>query len=160
MNSIAAVTTTAATLPFQLLSDQATLPTRAHPGDAGLDLYAAEAATVEPGGGRAAVGTGLAVEIPPGHGGLVLPRSGLAARRGIGLATEADAYEAVDDRQVALQALGFLTPRQRAAIVLTEVLQYTAEEAGSMLGIHASTVRALHFQARSALKSSGETADA
>lgn len=87
-------------------------------------------------------------------------RALLAARRGVGMATEADAYEAVDARQVAMQALASLTPRQRAAIVLTEVLQYTAEEAGSMLGIRASTVRALHFQARSALKDSGETADA
>ena len=55
-----------------------------------------------------------------------------------------------------MQALSSLAPRQRAAIVLTEVLQYTAEEAGSMLGIRAATVRALHFQARSALKNSGE----
>ena len=55
------------------------LPTRAHDGDAGLDLYAAEAATIGP-GERASVGTGIAVEIPAGHAGLVLPRSGLAAR--------------------------------------------------------------------------------
>jgi RNA polymerase sigma-70 factor, ECF subfamily len=87
-------------------------------------------------------------------------RALLAARRGIGIAPEEDAYEAVDDRQVALQALSSLAPRQRAAIVLTEVLRYTAEEAGSMLGIRAATVRALHFQARSALKSSGRTTDA
>jgi RNA polymerase sigma-70 factor (ECF subfamily) len=87
-------------------------------------------------------------------------RALLAARRGIGIAAEEDAYAAVDDRLVALQALGSLTPRQRAAIVLTEVLQYTAEEAGSMLGIRAATVRALHFQARSALKSSGKMTDA
>jgi RNA polymerase sigma-70 factor (ECF subfamily) len=87
-------------------------------------------------------------------------RALLAARRGIGIATVQDAYEAIDDRQVALQALVSLAPRQRAAIVLTEVLQYTAEEAGSMLGIRAATVRALHFQARSALKSSRRAADA
>ncbi len=87
-------------------------------------------------------------------------RALLAARRGIGIATEEDAYTAIDDRQVALQALGSLSPRQRAAIVLTEVLQYTAEEAGSMLGIRAATVRALHFQARSALKSSRRMTDA
>jgi RNA polymerase sigma factor (sigma-70 family) len=86
-------------------------------------------------------------------------RALLAARRGIGLAAQEDVYEAVDDRQVALQALSSLAPRQRAAIVLTEVLRYTAEEAGSMLGIRAATVRALHFQARSALKSSGRTTD-
>jgi dUTP pyrophosphatase len=60
------------------------LPSRAHPGDAGLDLHAAEAARLGP-GERASVGTGLAVEIPDGHAGLVLPRSGLAMRHGIAL---------------------------------------------------------------------------
>ena len=54
-------------------------PARAHDGDAGFDLYAAEAATLGP-GERASVGTGIAVAIPEGHAGLVLPRSGLAAR--------------------------------------------------------------------------------
>ncbi len=71
-------------LRVQRLSDRARLPTRAHDGDAGLDLYAAEAATIEP-GQRLAVATGIAVEIPRGHAGLVLPRSGLAARHGIAL---------------------------------------------------------------------------
>ena len=60
------------------------LPTRAHPGDAGLDLHALEGATLEP-GGRAAIRTGIAVEIPAGYAGLVLPRSGLALRHGIAL---------------------------------------------------------------------------
>lgn len=73
-------------LRFQRLGAAATLPTRANPDDAGLDLYAAERATVGPGGGRASVGTALAVEIPPGHAGLVLPRSGIAARHGVTLA--------------------------------------------------------------------------
>lgn len=62
----------------------AVLPTRAHPDDAGLDLRAAEPALIGA-GERAAVGTGIAVEIPPGHAGLVLPRSGLALRHGIAL---------------------------------------------------------------------------
>lgn len=66
------------------LDEAARLPIRAHAGDAGLDLYAAEAATLAP-GDRASVGTGIAVEIPEGHAGLVLPRSGLAARHGIAL---------------------------------------------------------------------------
>jgi dUTP diphosphatase len=66
------------------LSENARLPTRAHPGDAGLDLHSAETARLEP-GGRATVGTGIRVEIPEGHAGLVLPRSGLAARHGIAL---------------------------------------------------------------------------
>jgi dUTP pyrophosphatase len=72
-------------LRFQRLSDAAVLPTRAHEGDAGLDLYAAEAVTVAPAGGRIDVGTGVAVEIPPGHAGLVLPRSGSARKHGITL---------------------------------------------------------------------------
>ena len=71
-------------LRVKLLAEAARLPTRAHPGDAGLDLRAAEAATLAP-GERASVGTGIAVEIPPGHAGLVLPRSGLADRHGIAL---------------------------------------------------------------------------
>ncbi len=66
------------------LQDGAILPTRAHPGDAGLDLYACEAAHIGP-GERWSVGTGVAVEIPAGHAGLILPRSGLAKRNGIAL---------------------------------------------------------------------------
>lgn len=66
------------------LAPGARLPTRAYPDDAGLDLYAVEGARLGP-GERASVGTGLAVAIPPGHAGLVLPRSGLAERHGIAL---------------------------------------------------------------------------
>ena len=72
------------TLPFTRLSDDALAPARAHAGDAGYDLHAAEAATLGP-GERASVGTGIAVAIPDGCAGLVLPRSGLAARHGIAL---------------------------------------------------------------------------
>ena len=71
-------------LECRRLNPAARLPSRAHDGDAGLDLYAAEAAVLEP-GARVSVATGVAVEIPPGHAGLVLPRSGLAARHGIAL---------------------------------------------------------------------------
>ena len=66
------------------LVEGAVLPTRAHEGDAGLDLYASEAAHIGP-GERWGVGTGIAVEIPAGHAGLVLPRSGLAREHGISL---------------------------------------------------------------------------
>lgn len=72
-------------LRVRLLAQNAKLPSRAHPGDAGLDLYAAEAARIGP-GERASVGTGIAIAVPDGHAGLVLPRSGNAARHGIGLA--------------------------------------------------------------------------
>lgn len=71
-------------LPTTKLNDEAVLPTRAHDGDAGLDLYACEAAHIGP-GERWSVGTGVAVEIPDGHAGLVLPRSGLAKKHGITL---------------------------------------------------------------------------
>lgn len=66
------------------LHPAATLPVRAHSGDAGLDLHALESITLAP-GERAAVATGLAVAIPAGQAGLVLPRSGLALRHGITL---------------------------------------------------------------------------
>ncbi len=66
------------------LEARARLPTRAHPGDAGVDLHALEAAVLAP-GERASIPTGIAVEIAPGHAGLVLPRSGLAARHGISI---------------------------------------------------------------------------
>jgi dUTP pyrophosphatase len=71
-------------LRFQRLREEAILPTRAHEGDAGLDLYACEPAHVGP-GERWSVGTGVAVEIPDDHAGLVLPRSGLAREHGIAL---------------------------------------------------------------------------
>ena len=67
-----------------VVAEGARLPTRAHGGDAGLDLHAAEPAIIGP-GERAGVRTGIAVEIPLGHAGLVLPRSGLAAEHGIAL---------------------------------------------------------------------------
>jgi dUTP pyrophosphatase len=72
------------TLRVRRLHHDALLPTRAYDGDAGFDLYALEASRLEP-GQRAAVRTGIAVEIPDGQAGLVLPRSGLAARHGIAL---------------------------------------------------------------------------
>jgi dUTP pyrophosphatase len=71
-------------LPVLRLDARATLPTRAYPGDAGLDLHALEDCHLAP-GERARLRTGIALEIPTGHAGLVLPRSGLAARHGIAL---------------------------------------------------------------------------
>lgn len=71
-------------LELTRLDPAAILPTRAYDGDAGLDLYAAHGAHIGC-GERASVGTGIAVAIPPGLAGLVLPRSGLALRHGISL---------------------------------------------------------------------------
>lgn len=69
-------------LNVQRLDSAAMLPTRAYPGDAGLDLYAAHPVTIEPGHHKLTP-TSLAVEIPEGHVGLVCPRSGLAASHAI-----------------------------------------------------------------------------
>jgi len=72
------------TLRFARLSPEASAPERVHDDDAGYDLRAAETVTLGA-GERASVGTGIAVEIPAGCAGLVLPRSGLALRHGIAL---------------------------------------------------------------------------
>jgi dUTP pyrophosphatase len=69
-------------LPARLLTDTALLPSRAHEDDAAYDLHADQALTLAP-GARAAVSTGVALALAPSTCGLVLPRSGLAARHGI-----------------------------------------------------------------------------
>jgi DNA-directed RNA polymerase specialized sigma24 family protein len=81
----------------------------------------------------------------------------LAMRRALRPGPRPDQYDAIEGRSVAAGVLARLPTRQRAAIVLTEALGYSAEEAGKLLGIKGSTVRALHFQARSTLRSSAET---
>jgi dUTP pyrophosphatase len=71
-------------IEIRRLDPDLALPAAQHEGDAGYDLLAREAVVLAPGGGRAVVPTGVAVAIPPGYAGLVLPRSGLALRHGIG----------------------------------------------------------------------------
>jgi dUTP pyrophosphatase len=75
---------TATRVLVRRLDPDLSLPSRARDDDAGLDLYAAEAATIEP-GARTLVPTGIALAIPPGYAGFVLPRSGLALRQGVTL---------------------------------------------------------------------------
>ena len=70
-------------IPVQRLNSDLPLPNYAKPGDAGADLIANEEVTLAPGGGRALIGTGIAVAIPRGYAGFVQPRSGLALRHGI-----------------------------------------------------------------------------
>lgn len=72
-------------LPFRRLRPEAKLPAAHHPGDAGLDLCSAVDAVIEP-GERVMIPTGVAVAIPDGHAGLVLPRSGLASKQGLTMA--------------------------------------------------------------------------
>jgi dUTP pyrophosphatase len=71
-------------LEIRKLDPRATVPGQAHDGDAGFDLSALDAVSIEP-GERAMVPTGIAIALPRGHAGLVLPRSGLAAKHGIAL---------------------------------------------------------------------------
>ena len=71
-------------VPFRKLRPDARAPSRAYAGDAGYDLAAADGAVLPP-GGRAVIGTGVAVVVPAGYAGLVLPRSGLAVRHGVSL---------------------------------------------------------------------------
>ena len=66
-------------LPMKRLDAAATLPTRAHADDAGLDLYSLEDAELGPGEGRV-VRTGVSVAVPEGHAGLVCDRSSMAKR--------------------------------------------------------------------------------
>jgi len=73
-------------IPIRRLDPGLPLPAPQHQGDAGIDLFAAVAATLEPRGGRVLVPTGIAIAIPPGYAGFVQPRSGLALRHGVTVA--------------------------------------------------------------------------
>jgi RNA polymerase sigma-70 factor (ECF subfamily) len=86
-------------------------------------------------------------------------RARVAFGRAVGLGPPQDVFKAVDDRDAAARALGSLTARQRAALVLTEALGYSGEETGQLLGIKASTVWALTHQARAALHARSEATD-
>jgi dUTP pyrophosphatase len=70
-------------IPVQRLDPDLPLPRQQHRDDAGYDLHARERVELSSGGGRALIPTGLAVAIPPGYAGFVLPRSGLALKSGI-----------------------------------------------------------------------------
>jgi len=77
----------------------------------------------------------------------------------MGLSASEDEFARADERAEVARALATLTPRQRAAITLTELLGYGSEEAGQVLGVKAATVRSLASQARTALRSKLEQTD-
>ena len=81
-------------------------------------------------------------------------RAALALKRAAGLAPEPDAFAQVDDRDELSRAMQELAPRERAAIVLTALEEYSSREAGEMLGIADSTVRVLARRARTSMRSS------
>jgi dUTP pyrophosphatase len=131
------------TLPVRRLDPRATLPTRAYPGDAGLDLYALEGCELDA-GARASVRTGIAVEIPEGQAGLVLPRSGLAARYGIALVNAPGLIDAGYRGEI--QVLLLNTDRDRmhtiapgdriAQLVLVDVNTPAVQEVDGLAGSH------------------------
>ena len=139
--------TAAPTLRVRRLDPRAKLPVRAHPGDAGVDLFALDACTIAP-GERARIATGIAIALPPGHAGLVVPRSGLAARHGIavvnapGLIDEGyrgevavlllntDRDAAFDVESGARVAQLVVTPVTLAAVQEAEILDETARGSG------------------------------
>lgn len=77
-----------------------------------------------------------------------------AARRMLRPQPPADEFAAVDEREDLLAALRALSPRQRAAVVLLDLMDYTSEAAGQLLAVRPATARALAFQARRALRAS------
>ena len=79
-------------------------------------------------------------------------RAGLALRRTLSLAADPSPFSEIDEQQDAVAALAELTPRQRAALVLTDVMDYSSEEAGRALGVTAGTVRGLASRARETLR--------
>ncbi len=86
-------------------------------------------------------------------------RARVALARTVGLGPDQDVFKPVEDRDAAARALGALTPRQRAALVLTDALGYSGEETGRLLGIKSSTVWALTHQARASLRRTVEEID-
>jgi RNA polymerase sigma-70 factor (ECF subfamily) len=83
-------------------------------------------------------------------------RAALAVRKVLGLAPNADDLAAIEDRDEMVRAMRRLTRHQRAALLLTGYLGYSSEEAAMVLGIRASTVRALATKARAAARSAVE----
>ena len=118
-------------LPIRRLRAGAVLPSRAYPGDAGLDLTAVESAELAPGEG-ATIGTGLAIALPEGYAGLVLPRSGLAARHGIGVLNAPGLIDAGyrGEVRVILHNHGAHTFRVDAGMRIAQLVVAAVEEVG------------------------------
>lgn len=83
-----------------------------------------------------------------------LRRAAVAIRYAVGLRPSRDHLAEVESRDTVLRALATLSPRQRMGLVLTDLLDYSSEDAGQLMGVTASTVRALASQGRASLRSS------
>jgi RNA polymerase sigma-70 factor (ECF subfamily) len=86
-------------------------------------------------------------------------RAMMAAKRALGAGPAVDEFAIADDRHIVRKALAQLSPRQRAALVLTEMLGFSTQETARALGVRAATVRALAFQGRAALRKTTESLD-
>jgi RNA polymerase sigma factor (sigma-70 family) len=86
-------------------------------------------------------------------------RAVLALRKTVSEELRKDEFSTVEDRSIVARALVELTPRQRAALVLTELIGFSSEEAGHMLGVSAGTVRALASRGRAAMRQHLEADD-
>ena len=87
-------------------------------------------------------------------------RAALAIRRSVGLTPSRDDFADADDRETVRRVLSTLPPRQRAALVLTEMLGFSPEDAGRALGVQATTVRSLSHQGRASFRQAMEVDDA
>jgi RNA polymerase sigma-70 factor, ECF subfamily len=87
-------------------------------------------------------------------------RAVMAVRRTSGLAPSRDDFADADDRQTVRRVLATLPPRQRAALVLTEMVGFSAIDAGRALGVQASTIRSLSYQGRASFRRAMEVDDA
>ena len=85
-----------------------------------------------------------------------LRRASVAMRKAFNILPDVDELAGVDIRDEAVRLLGKLTPRERAAIVITAYLGYSTEEAGQLMGINANTVRVLTGRARATLRAAKE----
>ena len=88
-----------------------------------------------------------------------LRRAKVALRRAVGAMPPRDGFQDVDERDEVVRALGRLTERQRTSVVLVDLLDYSSEEAGRIMGVSASTVRVLASQGRAAIRRQEGDAD-
>jgi RNA polymerase sigma factor (sigma-70 family) len=86
-------------------------------------------------------------------------RAKVAARRLLGTMPRSDAFDAVEARDEVERALATLTPRERAALVLTDLLGFSSDEAGAALGVRPVTVRVLASRARASIREDSEARD-
>jgi len=118
-------------LPFRRLRPEAKLPAAQHPGDAGLDLCSAVGVVVQP-GERVMIPTGVAVAIPDGHAGLVLPRSGLASKQGLTMANSPGLIDAGYRGEVVCAAVNLDREQEVKVLVGDRIAQLVIVELPSV----------------------------